>query len=148
MVKGMSERDFRKLTRKKADTNGKKLYLKYGASGVRGEAEAGFPAVLRYGLPVLENGLASGKTPDEAGAAALLAILARTSDTNLLARSGPDVQEAVTVCLRGLLDADPYPDVKTLERLNQDFKAKNLSPGGSADLLSLCWMLHFLREES
>ena len=47
---------------------------------------SGFPAVRRYGLPVLEQGLARGKSPDEAGCAALLAILAHTDDTNMIAR--------------------------------------------------------------
>ena len=148
MVQGLSEQDFRKLTRKKADTNGKKLFLKYGVTGIRGEAEAGFPTVLQYGLPVLERGLAMGKSPDEAGAAALLAILAHTVDTNMIARSSPQVQEAVSAWLWGTLDINPYPNRETLQGLNRDFVGRNLSPGGSADLLSLCWMLHFLREES
>lgn len=148
MVKGLSEQDFRKLTRKKADTNGKKLYLKYGLTGIRGEAEAGFPTVLQYGLPTLDSGLAAGKSPDEAGAAALLAILAHTTDTNMIARSDTATESEIRAELLKLLDANPYPDAETLQRLNQDFIGRNLSPGGSADLLSLCWMLRFLREES
>ena len=148
IVKGLSAHDFADLTPGNAVTHGQKLYLRHGVTGIRGEAEAGFPAVLRYGLPVLDNGLAMGKSPDEAGAAALLSMLARTVDTNMLARNGGDIPESVTAELSATLDATPYPDTETLRKLDAEFIRRNLSPGGSADLLSLCWMLRFLREES
>ncbi|MBQ6206649.1 MAG: citrate lyase holo-[Oscillospiraceae bacterium] len=148
IAKGLSERDFASLTAQNADTNGKRLYVERGITGIRGEAEAGFPSVLRYGLPVLERGLAQGKSNDEAGAAALLSLLAHTTDTNIIARSDTATASAIRAELLRSLDAEPYPDAETLRRLNQDFVKRNLSPGGSADLLSLCWMLHFLREVS
>ena len=50
--------------------------------------------------------------------------------------------------LRALLQADPYPDFETLAALDREYMAENLSPGGSADLLALCWLLHFLKEDS
>ena len=115
---------------------------------MRGQAEAGFPAVLDCGLPVLESGLARGKSPDEAGAAALLALLARTADTNMIARGGIDAQRQTAAELERLLREAPYPDRETLDRLDRSFVERNLSPGGSADLLALCWLLHFLKEEA
>jgi holo-ACP synthase/triphosphoribosyl-dephospho-CoA synthase len=148
IAKGISEQDFSSLTPQAADTNGKRLYVAHGITGVRGEAEAGFPTALQYGLPVLENGLAMGKSPDEAGAAALLAILAHTVDTNMIARSDTATQREISSRLSRLLERSPYPDAGTLKALDSEFIGRNLSPGGSADLLSLCWMLHFLREES
>ena len=36
---------------------------------------------------------------------------------------------------------------ETLEALDRAYIAENLSPGGSADLMALCWLLHFLKEE-
>ena len=33
-----------------------------------------------------------------------------------------------------------------LERFDRELIAQNASPGGSADLLALCWLLHFLQE--
>ena len=104
--------------------------------------------MLDWGLPVLENGLAQGKSPDEAGAAALLALLARTADTNMIARGGIDAQRETAAELESLLREDPYPGRETLERLDRSFMERNLSPGGSADLLALCWLLHFLKEEA
>ena len=138
MVRGLSERDFSGQT----DTPGERFYLQYGVTGVRGEAEAGFPTVLQYGLPVLEAGLSAGKSPDEAGAAALLSMLTRTTDTNMIARSDMETYRAVIAEVSALSDPDP----DALRRLDREFIRRNLSPGGSADLLSLCWMLRFLRE--
>ena len=130
-----------------SQTAGQRFYRQYGVTGVRGQAEAGFPAVRDYGLPVLEQGLAQGRTADEAGAAALLAVLAHTDDTNMIARGGLDAQREAAARLAVLLDTEPYPSAGTLRELDRAFTARNLSPGGSADLLALCWMLHFLREE-
>ena len=148
MAAGMVERELSGLAGSKAQTAGQRFYLAYGVTGVRGQAEAGFPAVLDCGLPVLENGLAQGKGPDEAGAAALLALLARTADTNMVARGGIDAQRETAAELEGLLHETPYPSGEVLDRLDKSFTERNLSPGGSADLLALCWLLHFLKEEA
>ena len=48
--------------------------------------------------------------------------------------------------LLDLLSERMYPDAGTLEALDRAYIAERLSPGGSADLLALCWLLHFLRE--
>ena len=58
-----------------------------------------------------------------------------------------DAQREAAARLAVLLDTEPYPSAGTLRELDRAFTARNLSPGGSADLLALCWMLHFLREE-
>lgn len=147
MTAGTVERELSGLTGETARTAGQRFYVQYGVTGVRGQAEAGFPAVRDWGLPVLEAGLAQGKSPDEAGAAALLALLAHTTDTNLIARGGIRTQRETAARMEALLREEPYPCRETLERLDRAFTEGGLSPGGSADLLSLCWMLHFLQKE-
>ena len=129
-----------------AQTAGQRFYALYGVTGVRGQAAAGFPSVLQAGLPTLEEGLRQGKSHDEAGAAALLAILCHTTDTNMISRGGFETQREKSEQLRRLLEAAPYPGREVLEALDREYTAENLSPGGSADLLALCWLLHFLRE--
>lgn len=99
------------------------------------------------GLPTLETGLKQGYDNDRAGAAALLAMLCADDDTNMLARGGRAEQLRTTNEVAALLAETPYPDAQTLERLDDDFIRKNLSPGGSADLLALCWLLHFFKTE-
>lgn len=134
------------LTPESARTSGERFFLQYGISGIRGEAEAGFPSVRDAGLPVLERFLAEGRSNDEAGAAALLAILASTPDTNIIARGGIGAYRRVTAELQKILEKTALPEREELEELDRVYTEENLSPGGSADLLALCWMLHFLRQ--
>ena len=114
---------------------------------MRGEAEAGFPSVLHNGLPLLESCLKQGLSNDEAGSVVLMHLIADTTDTNLIARGGYELQQNIVDRIRILLNQQPLPDRETIHALDQEFISENLSPGGSADLLALCWMLHFLKEE-
>jgi len=148
MASGLVSRELDGLTEDDASTAGQMFYLRYGVTGVRGQAEAGFPDVLRYGLPALENGLKLGKSVDEAGCAAMLALLAHGVDTNMIARGGIDAQREAARRISGLLEHEPYPSRRMLEQLDEQFIEKNLSPGGSADLLAVCYLLHFLRTEA
>ena len=128
-------------------TAGERFYRQYGTTGVRGQAARGFSTVSDFGLPTLEAALAAGKSRDEAGAAALLALLAHTPDTNMITRGGYARAEEARAELRTLLETDPCPARETLEALDRAYIAENLSPGGSADLMALCWLLHFLKED-
>lgn len=144
MTQGLTAADFAGLTPEQAVTTGQKLYLKYGISGVRGQMEEGLPAVARIGLPVLREGAARGLSINDAGCAALLALITASVDTNLIARSSLMVQQETVEQLKELLKKNPYPDRETLNRLDREFIEANLSPGGSADLLAICYMLYFL----
>ena len=147
MTKGLVSQDYVNLTPETAKTAGQKLYLEYGITGVRGQAEGGFPAVLNVGLPKLEAALAAGKTINEGGRAALLAMLADTVDTNMIHRGGYERAKQAAEAIGELLKVEPYPTKEALEALNEEFVRDNLSPGGTADLLALTLMLHFLKEE-
>ena len=147
MTKGLAAQDFAGVTAENAATAGQKLYVQYGITGVRGQVEAGLPAVRDYGLPALEAGIAAGYDINRAGCGALLAILAHSTDTNIIARSSRERQLALTAELQALLAADPYPDEAALAVLDDRFIAEHLSPGGSADLLALTYLLHFFKTE-
>ncbi len=144
MTRGLTASDFAGLTPDQAVTTGQRLYLQYGITGIRGQAEAGFPAVRETGLPVLKNGISMGLSINDAGCAALLALMCASTDTNMIARSSIDTQQRIVGEIRELLIADPYPDRQTLEDLDREFISLNLSPGGSADLLAICYLLYFL----
>ena len=147
MAAGLTAQDLAGVTAETAVTAGQKLYLQYGITGVRGQVEAGLPAVLDYGLPALEQGLAQGYGINRAGCGALLAILAHSTDTNIIARSSRERQLALADALQTYLADTPYPDEAALTEMDDRFIAENLSPGGSADLLALTYLLHFFRSE-
>jgi holo-ACP synthase/triphosphoribosyl-dephospho-CoA synthase len=147
MTRGLTAQDFAGLTRETAVTVGQKLYLDYGITGIRGQVEQGLPAVRDTGLPVLKAGIARGLSIQESGCATLLALMTAATDTNLIARSNLSTQQATVARLKDLLAVDPYPDRQTLEQLDQEFISQNLSPGGSADLLAICYLLYFLEQD-
>ena len=141
MTAGVVENDFVGITAENAKTPGEKLYISYGITGIRGQAEAGFPAILNKGLPVLKEGLAQGLTLNDAGAAALLHLLTVTEDTNIIHRSDVQTLKDVQAQVSAILQDTPYPEMAVLENLDQQFIEKNLSPGGTADLLAVTYFL-------
>ena len=130
---------------KEAKTTEQKLYVQYGISGIRGEIEAGLPAVYHYGLPLMEKMQKEGRSIDETGTAVLLHLFAHVTDTNFIARSDVKTWKKTAESLAALLKDNPIPSRRDLEELNRTFIQKNVSPGGSADLLSVCWMLYFMK---
>jgi len=148
MTAGLVRKDFAGVSEENAVTNGQKLYVQWGITGVRGQAEAGFPAVGKVGLPKLEEGLARGLSVNDAGAAALLAMLAAATDTNLIARSDVETQQRIALETAIWLQKDPFPEIHLLERMDREFIRRNLSPGGTADLLAMTFFLHFLKAEA
>ncbi len=148
IVAGITERDFRDLTEETARTVGQKLYLQYGIRGVRGQAEDGFPAVLEAGYPALKKALAGGAHINRAGSISLLAILAGSTDTNLIARGSREIQLEVRKKTEELLRGETAPSEDRIREMDEDFMKRNLSPGGSADLLGVSYLLHFMSEET
>lgn len=148
MTKGLTASDFSGLTKETAKTTGQKLYLQYGITGIRGQIEAGFPAVRTAGLPILKQGIAQGLQLNDAGCAALLSLITAADDTNLIARSNIATQQKTVQDLKNLLAHTPFPDHQTLKQIDNAFIEQNLSPGGSADLLAICYLLYFLESEN
>lgn len=144
MTDGIVSRELGAITPENACTNGQKLYARYGITGIRGQAEAGFPAVLGTGLPVLKENLAHGRSLNDAACAALLHLLCKTQDTNLIARADPDQWQRTVQRVQDLLNRSPLPTPEQLRELDREFVRMNLSPGGTADLLAASLFLLFL----
>ncbi len=121
-------------------TNGLRLYKTYGLTGIRGEAAAGLPTVANIALPAYEDYLNQGYTQNDAGALTLLHLIAATQDTNLYHRGGPEGAKWAKTQAQNLLK--DTPTITELEALDDAFIARNLSPGGSADLLAATYFLH------
>ena len=145
MTKGLVEKDFAGITPENAKTAGERLFAKHGITGIRGQAEQGFPAVKNVGMPTLMEGLRSGLSLNDAGCAALLHLLAEAEDTNLIKRGGVEKAKAVQMQIQELLKETPFPAKETILALDRQFIEENLSPGGSADLLAITYFLYFLR---
>ena len=122
-------------------TAGERLYLQHGIRGIRGEAADGFPLVRNISLPYFRKALEDGFSANDAGVITLLHLIAGTEDTNLYHRGGPEGAQWAASEAQKLL---PYPSNAQLEELDDAFIARNLSPGGCADLLAATYFLHSL----
>jgi len=144
MTQGLTQRDFAGITEENAVTAGEKLYALYGITGIRGQAEKGYPAVKEIGLPVLKKGLAMGLSLNDAGCATLLHILCQVEDTNMYTRGDLSFTWVTIGQIQGILERNPYPTREVLEALDARFIYYNQSPGGSADLLAATYFVHFI----
>lgn len=133
-------------------TYGESLYLKYGLTGIRGEVEGGFPRVVDHALPLFKRLVGLGKYHiNEIMVETLLSLMAHTEDSNILGRHNMDTlkyaqnraKEAIS--LGGYLSEEGRLYVEDMDR---DFIEKNISPGGSADLLAVTLMIYFLERGS
>lgn len=137
------EADYSVLEKSRAaHTAGERLYLQYGMRGIRGEVAAGLPAVLETGLPVLEACLDEGMSRNDAGVIALLYLIARGEDTNMIKRGGYALAREMSSYLRDELRRNPRPTMESIRQLDELFIRRNLSPGGCADLLAVSFFLH------
>lgn len=147
MARSAVRADFAAMEQGGADTAGRRFYLQYGLRGIRGEVADGLPSVLEIGLPTLEQEMEKGATLEQAGARTLCALMARVTDTNLLSRGGEEGSRWAREQAEALCRKEDGPSMKELEQLDQDFIARNLSPGGCADLLAITYFLWFCREQ-
>ena len=123
-------------------TAGQRLYRNYGLTGIRGEVADGLPGVIRIALPAYRRALEAGHSTNDAGAIALLHLIARGTDTNMVARGGPELARKAVEKVRNLLRRDAMPEMGEIAALDEWFIERNLSPGGCADLLAVTYFLH------
>lgn len=127
-----------------AKTKGEQIFQAFGLTGARGEAEKGFDTVRRYGLPQWENVLRAGGSEEEALLRMLLALIAANPDTNLVSRGGMrglNYARRYATRLLKIRDLSGETLTKALSHMDNAFIQKNISPGGSADLLAVGWLL-------
>ncbi len=138
--------DLSGLEGREAKTAGEKQFQAYGIPGIRGEAAEGFPSVRRYALPALRQALAQGADLSRAGSLALLSLIAHVEDTNMIARSSREEHRQFQAKAAALLAGPEPPSPEEIEALDAEFIARNVSPGGCADLLALAYFLLFWEE--
>ncbi|AUH00341.1 triphosphoribosyl-dephospho-CoA synthase CitG [Prodigiosinella confusarubida] len=115
-------------------TAGERLFRRYGLRGARGEAESGFATVRHHVLPFWNQ-----ETEMRQLHSALLRLMAVNLDSNLVSRGGPDGLAFVQNYAAELLkNGWAHRDLCAMDKI---LISRNLSPGGSADLLSVSWVL-------
>jgi holo-ACP synthase/triphosphoribosyl-dephospho-CoA synthase len=131
-------------------THGEICYERYGhkGKGIRGEIQAGLPCVFQYAIPSLEVYLSeetihSDKLIQKALTHALLALISKNNDSNVLFRKGEEVLEKLKEKASLALN---YYETEKFETYYQDLinfcETNQISPGGSADLLAVSYFIY------
>lgn len=128
-------------------TAGEKLYYKYGITGIRGEVENGFPSVLNYGLPALHEALKKGATLNDALVHTLISLMTVVEDSNVIWRTNYETLLEVQSIAKDILSLGSVFTEKgrmAIAETERCFLQRRISPGGSADLLSVTITLYLL----
>ncbi|MDW2800115.1 triphosphoribosyl-dephospho-CoA synthase [Clostridium boliviensis] len=118
--------------------------------GARGEAISGYSSVFEISLPVMTMGLSIGQEWNRIKLETLFHLMSRVDDSNILSRHNPEVLKQVKDIAAGFLDAGGAyrkDSIERLKELDHWFVKKNISAGGSADLLAVTIFLTQLTEE-
>ena len=120
-----------------AGTHGNDAVNAHRVTGALDLAKAGYEQLFSDWLPAYRRYLA-----DDAASAChrlLLLIMSRLDDTNVIHRVGYEQAQQVKQEASALLDG--Y-SVEGMAAMNRDFIARNVSPGGSADMVALTIFIH------
>lgn len=130
-------------------TKGQAAYLAYGLTGVRGEAEAGFPLVRDFSLPLYRTRRAAHAPLNDVLVDVLFVLMAHNMDTNILGRRDlaalREVQReaARILTLGGMGTAAGRAAAAALDAQLIDAW---ISPGGSADLVAVTYFLYEMEQ--
>ena len=112
-------------------SHGEIVFQKYGFSGARGEAESGFETVFEKGLPMLAGMV---ELSDQSLINCFLVLASSSNDTNILYRGGPEDLVSFQALCKNALDHFTNENYAAIREFCQ---RRNISPGGSADLLAV-----------
>lgn len=134
----------RRLTRTELQNGIKKLAEKFP----RPEGTHGAAVANRYGVPTALDAALAGYpeafacNPSRRGChVTLLQLMSGIADSNIYHRCGPETAEEVRHTAAALLTDYSH---EAMKRLDADFTARRISPGGAADMLALSLLLDSL----
>ncbi|WP_408010099.1 triphosphoribosyl-dephospho-CoA synthase [Pseudalkalibacillus sp. A8] len=125
-------------------TNGSVAKRRYGVHGAKGEAQLGFPHVIRIALPALYQARNKGLSERFSRLETLIALYAHVDDTCILHRGGKKALDVTKSAARKVMDkggVSTSEGWQALRELDQSLMKYKVSPGGSADLLAAALFL-------
>lgn len=128
-------------------TNGNRVKKKFRVDGAKEQAEQGFPHIRQYSIPALIHAKLIGMPEEDARKYSLLSLIAHLDDTCILHRGGMEALVYAKNEAKKILKTETLTEMRVL---NQAFIERNISPGGSADLLAATLFLEqsqILREK-
>lgn len=134
-------KDFKGVFDKKVLTHGETLFKEYGFRGIRGEVESGFITVRKNAVHEIRDwGKNKQLSMNDLFLEIIVSLMANSEDTNVIIRGGIESLTYVKSVAREFLSTGGMYQLRAKEKLeimNDHFINKNISPGGSADLLTV-----------
>ena len=122
-----------------AGTHGNDAVNAHRVTGALDFAKAGYEQLFNNWLPAYRRFLA--ENAETASHKLLLLIMSQLDDTNVIHRVG--YEQAQQVKQEALTLLNDY-STAGMEAMNRDYIARNISPGGSADMVALTLFIHAL----
>lgn len=135
---------------RKADSHGQQMYKKYGVTGAIEMVATGFQIIQKTALPCFYETLYRTQDFEKAAMQTLMTLIASLSDTNLVWRGGmADLTNAQTMATQFLQAGGVHQPQwrQAVSTINDYFIHRNLSPGGSADLLAVTIFFYKVENE-
>ncbi|MBQ3363853.1 MAG: [Muribaculaceae bacterium] len=120
-----------------AGTHGNNAVNAHRVTGALDLAKAGYPQLFSDWLPAYEGWHVDN--PSTARHKLLLLIMSQLDDTNVIHRVGYEQAQQVKQEAQALLN---NYSTDGMEAMNRDYIARNISPGGSADMVALTVFIH------
>lgn len=139
MVRRTLIKEMEAIQKREAVTGGERNIVVYGITGIRGEAASGYPAVTETGIPVLRDGIQSGKEWNLVKLQILLSLMSRVEDSNIVTRHHPEILAEVQGKAEEFLKSGgAYAPgaIEDLIKMDREYTERNISAGGCADLLA------------
>lgn len=141
MTSGIVQRELENMdTKGRKLTAGEQLFLKYKARGIRGEVEDGFPSVRDAGLPAFREAIEKGIDLNFSIIHTLISLMTCVEDTTILWRTNQEMLRKVQSKSKEILNLGSVftkEGLAAINRLDKEFIQSRISPGGSADLVSI-----------
>lgn len=148
MTAGIVEKELSALKNVSANlSHGEKLYLKYKNEGVRGEVQRGIPTVFDFSLDFYKE--SADLSLNDRLVHTLIGIMQICDDSTIIHRHNPGILEEVKGKAKEITQLGGMKTVHGREKINnlcEEFIRRNISPGGSADLLGVTVFLHLVEQ--
>ena len=135
-------------------THGRICVQKYGkqiAGGARYEVAEGFNTTIKYGLQMLNDSeleKISATEKQKILFKSLLLLIENNNDTNVIFRSNTAILEELKLLAMKTFNSKSEDEQKNNYKILENFcLEKNISPGGSADLLAVAVFLYLVKNK-
>lgn len=150
MTQGLVQVELEHLNKTERMTPGEILYQKYQITGIRGEVERGFTSARYTGLPALKTAFARGAGINDALVHTLISLMTCVEDSCVVWRTNYEMLGFVQKISKNIISQGSVftalgrAAIKEFDVFCQKYR---ISPGGSADLLSITVGLFLLENK-